>query len=691
MPTEILQIAGISSPDQWSVVPTGASKVSVVNDASDTTFIEGPGTGNSQQFTLSTPNTTFTEDLDGDVNSLTVNIRAKKVGSYSSIIVALYLGGVAVDTVIEPTGSFSDFNVNFTSRPGGGAWTFADLESVEVRVTRLSGTSNISKLSVTPDYDLIHTINEPTTLAIDDIDSDFVTLTWTDNSAVENNYEIQRSLDGSTWATIATVGEDVETYTDDTVASVTHYYYRVRAINAFFQSDWSNEVDDTTPAYAGPALDPETFGITNVTNTSFDLSWVDGGSSDSFELEESADGGSTWSAVAELPKDTPYYSVVNKLPGSSYMYRVRGVNTVGNSNWVESLEVTLPERSFREFLQKEVLQDVVKFFGWYDRVKLPDQTFEVEQTFYAATNLSNDELYNYTLESIVVSGILMVIRVYKMTNTFKITPSLISELPEGTPLFGLGPRPVGMSSTYFYNNANYPGMVKADQWEDYLTALAAYYSPAEPTAMLITVAQNPAHVDDEGNVLVSGAAIGDDIIYVNYQTFNAATEAAVGGEHPFTMSGYAPEEFPQKGGFWRTVFQDLTITTSIDYSAVPNDASGVYDAITNEALLKIGYLQESDVPESDYQKFRDAGRVAAWRFVAYSSVHLVSDTETQTVDGVGSADVTEVFSQIFNNALRELDISEQLYRNKYEVAEVVVSSPVVIRPSSYSSGVTVRF
>ena len=687
MPTEILNLNAITSPAQWTVngtYPNGSG------------YLQSTGAGpHNERISIYAPTDyyAYPSDTENPITQIDVSFRLLRggAGTPKQVYVSMVTSGGATAEAgpfYPPSaGSAVTYGATFTTRPGGGAWTAADLEELEINFRADSGTQsqNLDNVSLLLTYTVEITVNEPDNLTISDIDSDFVTLTWDDNSAVETHFELQRSLDGSTWTTLVTLDPDVETYTDTTVASVTEYFYRVRAYNAEATSDWSDTVSDTTPAYSGPAIEPTNFGATNVNPTSFELSWTNGGFSDSYEVEQSSDGGSTWLPFATSLKDFPFVSVSGKLPGSSYMYRVRGVNTVGNSDWVESLEITLPERSFREFLQKEVLQDVVKYFGWYDRGKLPNQAFTVTQEFYGATNLTAEEInIPYKYEWVDISHPAWgLVYYFKQTNILKITPPLIAELPTGTLLFGIGPKPAG-SEAFFMDTPN-DNLIKSESWEDYLDFVGT------GTATAVTIAQNPNNVDDEGNILIDGAAIGDDILYLNYQYIDIATGDPVGAIRPFTMSGTYNDFRSVNTGYWGTVFANFTITTTIDYSANQFDAASIYESITNEALLKLGYSEESEVPESLYQKFRDAGRVAAWRFVAYSSVHLNAITENTTITGVGAVDLTKQLQQIFEMALKELDISEQVYRSRYETAPVVVNSVSKPRPTSYSSGVTVRF
>lgn len=63
---------------------------------------------------------------------------------------------------------------------------------------------------------------------------DQVTLTWTDTSPVNDNYEVQRKMEGeSAWQDLATLGATAVEYVDTGAAGGASYSYRIRATNAY--------------------------------------------------------------------------------------------------------------------------------------------------------------------------------------------------------------------------------------------------------------------------------------------------------------------------------------------------------------------------------------------------------------------------------------------------------------------------
>ena len=69
-----------------------------------------------------------------------------------------------------------------------------------------------------------------------------LTLDWVDNTAGTANFIVERKTGTAvTYAWIATTGPGITTYTDSAVVAGTMYCYRVKASNAFGDSDYSNE------------------------------------------------------------------------------------------------------------------------------------------------------------------------------------------------------------------------------------------------------------------------------------------------------------------------------------------------------------------------------------------------------------------------------------------------------------------
>ena len=86
----------------------------------------------------------------------------------------------------------------------------------------------------------------PTNLTASTVSATRIDLKWTDTANNESGFKIERSLDGSTFAEIATAGGNVTTYSSTGLTCNTFYYYRVRAYNTTGNSAYSNTAKKKT-------------------------------------------------------------------------------------------------------------------------------------------------------------------------------------------------------------------------------------------------------------------------------------------------------------------------------------------------------------------------------------------------------------------------------------------------------------
>ena len=71
----------------------------------------------------------------------------------------------------------------------------------------------------------------PSSLSATSVSRTRIDLAWVDNSNNETGFKIERSLNGTSWAQIATVGAGITSYNDTGLTCGTTYYYRVCAYN----------------------------------------------------------------------------------------------------------------------------------------------------------------------------------------------------------------------------------------------------------------------------------------------------------------------------------------------------------------------------------------------------------------------------------------------------------------------------
>ncbi len=87
---------------------------------------------------------------------------------------------------------------------------------------------------------------DPSSLSAIAGSSSQVTLNWVDGSSDEDGFEIERSVNGGSFSSLATVGTDTTSFFDTGLNASTTYSYRLFAYNASGDSGYSNTASATT-------------------------------------------------------------------------------------------------------------------------------------------------------------------------------------------------------------------------------------------------------------------------------------------------------------------------------------------------------------------------------------------------------------------------------------------------------------
>ena len=219
-------------------------------------------------------------------------------------------GFAEIDTVAATESSYDDSTV------------VANTEYFyRIRALASSGYSAYtSEVSDTP------VVLAPDTLVATGTESN-VGLTWVNNSTKDTTISIERSLTtGSGFAEIDTVDDAETTYTDTNVASLTEYFYRVRALAPSGYSAYTAESSDT-PA----VLAPDTLAATG-NESGIDLTWNNNSTVDTaIMIERSLETGANFSVIDTVDDAEVSYSDTTVTGGVQYFYRLRAAGPIGNS------------------------------------------------------------------------------------------------------------------------------------------------------------------------------------------------------------------------------------------------------------------------------------------------------------------------------------------------------------------------
>src|SRR2546428_10909455 len=174
----------------------------------------------------------------------------------------------------------------------------------------------------------------PTGLAATGVDGPAVDLAWTDQSAVEDGYQVLRATDGVTFSAVADLPAHSASYHDVGVRSTATYWYEVRAKKDAGFSDLSNSATAAarvlTPPAAPPFWQPEGYHLGTIW-----LVWADNSNNeDGFKVErcqEATCGDADFTLIAITGANVSWYQDVVSPYGTIYTYRVRATNRAGDS------------------------------------------------------------------------------------------------------------------------------------------------------------------------------------------------------------------------------------------------------------------------------------------------------------------------------------------------------------------------
>ena len=173
----------------------------------------------------------------------------------------------------------------------------------------------------------------PSNLSAVATSSSQINLTWTDNSANEDGFKIERKIGLGAYIQIATVGAGITSYPDTGLAASTTYSYRVRAYNSAGDSAYSNVASATTTAGSSPPVAPSNLSATTASSSQINLTWLDNSTNeDGFKIERRL-GLGAFAQIATVGPNATSFSDTGLTPLTGYGYRVRAYNSAGDSDY----------------------------------------------------------------------------------------------------------------------------------------------------------------------------------------------------------------------------------------------------------------------------------------------------------------------------------------------------------------------
>ena len=183
----------------------------------------------------------------------------------------------------------------------------------------------------------------PTGLTATAINERRVNLSWTDHSASETGFRVERKINaGDPWTAVGTVAVNVTVFADTHVLENTTYTYHVLAVNSGGDSAPSNEASVTTPPLTIP-IAPSGLLATALSATQVRLTWIDNSyNEDGFKIERKTGAAGAWAQVGTAAAEAISAADGGLTESTTYYYRIRAFNNAGDSGYSNEAPVTTP-------------------------------------------------------------------------------------------------------------------------------------------------------------------------------------------------------------------------------------------------------------------------------------------------------------------------------------------------------------
>jgi hypothetical protein len=171
----------------------------------------------------------------------------------------------------------------------------------------------------------------PSSLTASALDGQTIDVTWIDNSAVEDGYEVQRSTAVfGTFVVVANLSQNTVSYRDAGLPDNATYFYRVRATKDGGFGDFSFYASAVL-ASASPSA-PSGTGAGPNSSSVVAITWIDNSATEQgFRIERSTDGGASWAGSGTTSADETGFIDGERVSEERVCYRVFAFNSVGDS------------------------------------------------------------------------------------------------------------------------------------------------------------------------------------------------------------------------------------------------------------------------------------------------------------------------------------------------------------------------
>jgi hypothetical protein len=245
---------------------------------------------------------------------------------------------------------FSNPNLYYNGYPTGISYQLDPANAADAATSLNASATQVAAYSGTGSSGSATLPAAPSGLAASSVAYNSVSIRWTDNATNATGYTVERSVDGVTFAQIASLGATASSFGDAAVTASSNYYYRVRAFNGAGFSSYSNTVGVTTPAVPPPPpAAPTSVAALNGANGSATVSWAvssPGATSFAVQRQTFNTRNSTWGSsttVGTVPSSV--LSLIDQSGTGTFRYFVSAANSGGSSAAAGPAQVSVTSAS----------------------------------------------------------------------------------------------------------------------------------------------------------------------------------------------------------------------------------------------------------------------------------------------------------------------------------------------------------
>jgi subtilisin-like proprotein convertase family protein len=224
----------------------------------------------------------------------------------------------------KPLGNLSSFN----DKNGKGIWTL----TIEDNFLQDGGSLDFWQIEIGTDQS---PPDPPNSLVAIPTSTTSISLTWNDVSNNEDYFLLERS-DGNGMIENIELDKNTMLYVDEFLSEESGYFYRLKSVNSYGESDFSQQIFSTTHP-----LSPTNLMVIPLSKNSIEITWVDNSSIETeYVLERSIGNDENFSQIKKLAADVEIYENINLVEGVTYFYRTYAQNDHGASDYSTIQEAT---------------------------------------------------------------------------------------------------------------------------------------------------------------------------------------------------------------------------------------------------------------------------------------------------------------------------------------------------------------